>query len=178
MLRMRNKSKPNSDDLPPSDKADLREVARTESPQGRPPRLFHLLGQAKHNLFRSADALFTDELGYTGTQVVALFALKGEEGCQLKELGRLLQLKNSAVTGLVTRMEENGLIVRSQSALDARAGSLHLSDKGRSVLAKALPVLDSLNKQLKQGFTAQELSVVVRFLSHASHLQFEKESSS
>ena len=141
----------------------------------RSPRLFNLLSQARQNLFRSADAVFTSELGFSGTQVVALFVLKSQEGCQLKDLGHLLQLKNSAVTGLVARMEENGLIVRAQSAFDARAGSLHLSDKGREVLGGALPVLDSLNAQLKSGFSEQELAVVARFLIHAARLRFQQD---
>lgn len=141
----------------------------------RSPRLFNLLSLARQNLFRSADAVFSSELGFSGTQIVALFALKGEEGCQLKDLGRLLQLKNSAVTGLVARMEENGLIVRGQSALDARAGTLHLSGKGAEVLASALPLLDSLNAQLKAGFSEEELAIVARFLLHASRLRFQQD---
>ncbi|OBV41280.1 MarR family winged helix-turn-helix transcriptional regulator [Janthinobacterium psychrotolerans] len=164
---MRNNSSPDPDPAP--------DPAPTRPGGKRPPRLFNLLSQARQNLFRSADAVFASELGYSGTQVVALFVLKSEEGCQLKDLGRLLQLKNSAVTGLVSRMEENGLIVRRQSALDARAGSLHLSPKGHEVLAAALPVLDSLNAQLKQGFTEEELAVVARFLIHAAGLRFEQD---
>ncbi|WP_176461014.1 MarR family winged helix-turn-helix transcriptional regulator [Janthinobacterium sp. PC23-8] len=150
--------------------------AASTGPTGKhSPRLFNLLSQARQNLFRSADAVFTSELGYSGTQVVALFVLKSEEGCQLKDLGRLLQLKNSAVTGLVSRMEENGLIVRGQSALDARAGSLQLSPRGQQVLAAALPVLDSLNAQLKHGFSEEELAVVARFLIHAAGLRFHQD---
>ena len=141
----------------------------------RSPRLFNLLSRARQNLFRSADAVFTSELGYSGTQVVALFVLKSQEGCQLKDLGQLLQLKNSAVTGLVARMEENGLIVRARSVSDARAGVLHLSDLGREVLAGALPVLDSLNAQLKSGFSEAELAVVARFLIHAAKLRFQQD---
>ena len=143
----------------------------------RSPRLFNLLTLARQNLFRSADAVFSNELGYSGTQIVALFALNGEEGCQLKDLGRALQLKNSAVTGLVARMEENELIVRGQSQHDARAGSLRLSPKGRDVLAVALPLLDSLNTQLKQGFSEEELAIVARFLMHAGKLKFAQDQS-
>ena len=93
----------------------------------------------------------------------------------MKDLGRALQLKNSAVTGLVARMEENGLIVRGQSALDARAGTLHMSAKGGEVLAHALPLLDSLNEQLKAGFSEEELAIVARFLLHASRLRFAQD---
>lgn len=158
-----------------SSQPDLPATAAACPLRERSPRLFNLLSLARQNLFRSADAVFTSELGYSGTQVVALFALQGEEGCQLKDLGRQLQLKNSAVTGLVARMEENGLIVRGQSAKDARAGTLHMSPRGAEVLAAALPLLDSLNEQLKAGFSEEELAIVARFLLHASRLRFAQD---
>ncbi|MEM8517283.1 MarR family winged helix-turn-helix transcriptional regulator [Janthinobacterium sp. CAN_S7] len=165
MLRMRNNTSPQPD-LPDVVACPLGE---------RSPHLFNLLNLARQNLFRSADAVLSGELGFSGTQVVALFALKSEEGCQLKDLGRALQLKNSAVTGLVARMEENGLIIRGQCALDARAGALRLSPKGADVLRAALPLLDSLNTQLQAGFSEAELAVVARFLLHASRLRFQQD---
>lgn len=139
------------------------------------PRLFHLIAQAKQNLFRSADRVFTSELDISGTQVVAMFAIKGNEGCQLKELGNQLQLKNSAITGLVSRMEESGLIVREPCADDGRANRLYLSSKGAEALERARPLLASINDQLTKGFTAAELAVVVRFLQHAMSIDFHKE---
>lgn len=139
------------------------------------PRLFHMIAQAKQNLFRSADRVFTGELDISGTQVVAMFAIQSSEGMQLKELGKQLQLKNSAITGLVSRMEESGLIERQPCAEDGRANRLYLSSKGREGLERARPLLATINDQLTQGFTAAELAVVVRFLQHAIAIDFHKE---
>lgn len=139
------------------------------------PRLFHLIAQARQNLFRSADKVFLDGLGVSGTQVVALFAIEQEPGCLLKELASLLQLKNSAITGLVSRMEENGLIVKEACSIDGRASRLYVSDKGGAVLAKAYPLLNAINIQLKDGFSAEEIGIVVRFLNHAITVRFRKE---
>jgi len=50
-----------------------------------------------------------------------------------------------------------------------------MSPKGGEVLAAALPLLDSLNAQLKQGFSEEELAVVARFLLHASRLRFAQD---
>ncbi len=139
-------------------------------------RLFQLVAQARQNLFRSADRVFTTELDVSGTQVVALFAIRANEGCLLKELTQQLQLKNSAITGLVSRMEESGLIVREACAQDGRASRLYVSEKGAAVLAKAHPLLNRLNAQLKQGFSSEELAVVARFLGHAASINFNVES--
>ncbi|MBL0729874.1 MarR family winged helix-turn-helix transcriptional regulator [Piscinibacter sp. HJYY11] len=140
------------------------------------PRLFHLVAQARQNLFRSADRVFSTGLEVSGTQVVALFAIQSEEGCQLKDLTAQLQLKNSAITGLVSRMEENGLIERRPCEQDGRSSRLYLSDKGREVVAQAQPLLARVNAQLTKGFTNDELAVVARFLQHAASINFSTES--
>lgn len=140
------------------------------------PRLFHLVAQARQNLFRSADRVFSTELDVSGTQVVALFAIQNQEGCQLKDLSAQLQLKNSAITGLVGRMEENGLIQRQPCEQDGRSTRLYLSDKGKAVLAQAKPVLARVNNQLTRGFSNDELAVVARFLDHAASITFTTES--
>jgi MarR family transcriptional regulator, organic hydroperoxide resistance regulator len=140
------------------------------------PRLFHLVAQARQNLFRSADRVFSTELEVSGTQVVALFAIQSQEGCQLKDLTAQLQLKNSAVTGLVGRMEDNGLIQRQPCEQDGRSTRLYLTDKGREVLAEAQPLLARVNAQLTKDFTNDELAVVARFLQHAASIHFSTES--
>lgn len=138
-------------------------------------RLFHLIAQARQNLLRSADREFARHLDVSGTQVVALFAIKGSDGCLMKDLGEQLQLKNSAITGLVGRMEENGLVTRRACEQDGRATRLHVSAEGEAVLARAHPLLNQLNTQLKHGFTADELAVVARFLAHAASINFNLE---
>lgn len=139
------------------------------------PRLFHLIAQARQNLFRSADKVFLDALGVSGTQVVALFAIEREPGCLLKDLASQLQLKNSAITSLVVRMEENGLIVKQPCSIDGRASRLNVSGKGKAVLAKAYPLLNAINVQLKNGFSEAEIGIVARFLNHAIAVDFNKE---
>lgn len=139
-------------------------------------RFFHLLAQARQNIFRSADQLMAAKLEVTGTQVMALFAIKSADGCQLKELSRLLQLQNSAVTGLVGRLQENDLIVRQPCAVDGRASRLHLSERGAAVVAQAQPLMGVINRQLQQGFTDAELAIVARFLNHAMRVNFTEES--
>jgi MarR family transcriptional regulator, organic hydroperoxide resistance regulator len=139
-------------------------------------RLFHLLAQAKQNLFNSANDLFQSTTGYSGTQVIALCVIHEQEGCQLKDLGVQLQLKGPAITGLVSRMEDKGLITRTPCPHDGRASRLHLSPDGKAVVDKAAHVFATLNAQLTGAFTADEIAIVARFLKHASTVSFHQES--
>jgi MarR family transcriptional regulator, organic hydroperoxide resistance regulator len=170
MLRMRTKIKPT-----PADPGEVVAAATTGESSARRVRLFHLLAQAKQNLFRSANDLFLSAIGHSGTQVVALFVIQEQEGCQLKDLGRQLQLKSPAVTGLVSRMAESGLIQRTPCSVDGRASRLHLTREGKAVLAKAAPVFATLNAQLTEGFTADEIAIVARFLRHGTCVTFHQE---
>ena len=119
--------------------------------------------------------MFLAEIGVSGSQVSALFAIDNKPGCLMKELASLLLLQNSAITGLISRMEESGLIVREPCSNDGRASRLYLSARGKTVVKKAYPLLAAMNVQLKDGFSAAEIDVVARFLNHAITVKFEKE---
>ena len=80
------------------------------------------------------------------------------------------------VTGLVGRMEDNGLIQRRPCEQDGRSTRLYLTAKGRAAVAQAQPVLARVNAQLTKGFTQDELAVVARFLHHAASITFTTES--
>ncbi len=55
----------------------------------------------------------------------------------MNELGRLLGLDKSSVTGLVDRAERRGLVTRVPSATDRRAVLVSLTDNGRSLVSRA-----------------------------------------
>ena len=58
------------------------------------------------------------------------------------------------------------MIRRKASTEDRRAAQLFLTPKGRRQLDEVRKLNDDLNTALREGFTAEELAVVVRFLSH------------
>lgn len=55
----------------------------------------------------------------------------------MNELGKLLALDKSSVSGLVERAERRGLVTRAPSPADGRAVLVSLSDDGRSLVAAA-----------------------------------------
>jgi MarR family transcriptional regulator, organic hydroperoxide resistance regulator len=77
--------------------------------------------------------------GLTGPQltVVKLLDLLGD--LSLSRLSEKIRAQNSTVTGIVDRMEREGLVVRARSAEDRRVVHIRLTEKGRA-LAREVPI--------------------------------------
>ena len=109
-------------------------------------RIYFLLNQAQHKMLKIADKYLSKYLGVTSAQFSALFFLDKNNGCLLKELSHGIKLNNSAVTGLVNRMEKAGLAKKKQCVNDGRAFRVYLTDKSKNALIKAHPMLEKSNK--------------------------------
>ncbi|WP_300675191.1 MarR family transcriptional regulator [Desulfoluna sp.] len=128
-------------------------------------RIFFLINRSRHALLKWADALLVEKLSVTSAQLAALFLLQHEDGCLLKELSKGLGLNNSAITGLVTRMEKGGLIEKHSCPEDGRAFRVYITPKGMETAAASLPLIDHFNAVAAEGFTPDEMETVCRFLS-------------
>jgi len=80
--------------------------------------------------------------GLTGPQVTAVKMLEGLGDLSLSALSMRMSAKNSTVTGIVDRMERDGLVQRVRSETDRRVVLIRLTDEG-ATLAKKIP-LESL----------------------------------
>ncbi len=128
-------------------------------------RLFYLLNSARHRVYKHADQKAEEALGISVTQLGALMLIAANEGCLLKDLAQSLNLNNSALTGLAARMVHNGLIERRACELDGRASRLYLTLLGRSKIDSARPLISQLNAAMTEGFSEQEVLVILRFLN-------------
>jgi len=77
--------------------------------------------------------------GLTGPQVTALKLLEGFGMLSLSQLGARMSAKSSTITGIVDRMERDGLVRRRRSTLDRRVVHLEATERGASIAA-AVPV--------------------------------------
>ncbi|MEC7548101.1 MAG: MarR family transcriptional regulator [Thalassolituus sp.] len=128
-------------------------------------RLFFLLNMAQKKLFRHMDQVCERELDASVTQLAALMVIAKREGCQQKDLAAALQLNKSAVTGLVSRMEKNGLLLRAVPKDDARAVVLSVTPGGLEKINSLKPLIGLLNEQFQQEFSEEELQTILRFLN-------------
>ena len=124
-----------------------------------------LLQVAAHRVRSLADRHSKEALGVTAAQLGVLFVVADAPGCTQREVARGLKIRESAVTGSVTRMVAEGLIRRDRT--DGRSFGLYPTDRGQAVLEAARPLVRDLEDRLASGFTAAEVDVVARYLRAA-----------
>lgn len=79
------------------------------------------------------------EVGLTGPQLTVIKLLDTLGDLSLSSLSGRIKAQNSTVTGIIDRMEREGLVVRERSTTDRRVVYIRLTPKGRS-LAKEIEV--------------------------------------
>jgi len=75
----------------------------------------------------------------TGPQLTVVKMLEHMGDLSLSELSDAIRAQNSTVTGIVDRMEREGIVERVRSTDDRRVVRIHLTDKGNK-LASEIPI--------------------------------------
>ena len=75
----------------------------------------------------------------TGPQLTVVKILESIDDLSLSELSERIRAQNSTVTGIIDRMEREGLVVRERSTEDRRVVKIRLTQKGAE-LAAEIPV--------------------------------------
>lgn len=73
----------------------------------------------------------------TGPQLVCLRQLKDNPTMTPSELARAVSLSNATITGILTRLEQRGLVTREKSESDRRRVLLALTDEGQRLVRLA-----------------------------------------
>jgi DNA-binding MarR family transcriptional regulator len=79
------------------------------------------------------------EVGLTGPQLTVIKLLESFDNLSLSTLSERIRAQNSTVTGIIDRMEREGLVRRERSTVDRRVVHIRLSEKG-SKLARQIQV--------------------------------------
>jgi len=128
------------------------------------PRLFYMMSLAQHRLMKTTDAAFKP-LGISGAQLGVLFLLEKRPGAMLKDVSDGLGINASAITALIGRMEDAGLVRRRPSDDDGRAVHMFATAEGLARIAAVKPVLAKLNARLTADFSEREIATIARFLN-------------
>ena len=107
---------------------------------------------------RFAERGFPEVRASYGSVLVPLFE---RDGLRLGELAAVSRLSKQAMTGLVKRCEQDGLVVRARDADDGRAFRVSLSPHGRRFRAIADDVLRELDEELARSLGAREHDALV-----------------
>ena len=128
-------------------------------------RLIYMLAMA-HLAVRAhiASEFLREGVKVTLPQATVLFLLQEKDGRMLSEIGQVIGVDNSAVTGLADRLEKAGYVARKPNPGDRRAWHLHITPQGRGEAQKAAGVVRKVNAEAKAGLSEQDIEVFKRVL--------------
>jgi DNA-binding MarR family transcriptional regulator len=100
----------------------------------------------------------------TGPQLTVVKILEQIGDLSLSELSERIRAQNSTVTGIIDRMEREGLVTRERSNEDRRVVYIRLSPKGRR-LANEIPVEPmEIFRSALESLTSSETKELVKIL--------------
>jgi DNA-binding MarR family transcriptional regulator len=121
-------------------------------------RLIFLISKVYQKLIINLQKSFLESgIEVTPIQVMLLFFLQQNNGLSLTQISQGLMLENPTVTGLIDRLEKSGHVKRSDHPNDRRVYLIYLTEKGKKVAKRALPIVKKLNERIKAGYSKGEI---------------------
>jgi MarR family transcriptional regulator, organic hydroperoxide resistance regulator len=112
--------------------------------------------------------------GLTGPQLTVVKMLEALGDLPLSRLSEKIRAQNSTVTGIVDRMEREGLVVRTRSATDRRVVHIKLTPKGvklaRDVKVEPMVVFREALSALSPDETRDLLRILMKVASQVKKL--------
>jgi DNA-binding MarR family transcriptional regulator len=145
-----------------------RSVVRTErvAPAQAPDEglaVGYLMGRARASLLSALDA-HLERFGLSGMQFAVLKHLSEGSARTAAELCRFMQYDTGAMTRILDRLEERGLVSRERSRKDRRAVVLKLAPGGRAQLPRFASVASGVLEAHLAGFSAAEVQALKSYL--------------
>ncbi len=109
--------------------------------------------------------------GITATQLNALKLLQSVGDISLSDLSKRMSATNSAITGLVDRMVQAGLVAREQSPEDRRVWKIKLTAEGRAMAKKVDVAPWEILRDALSALPQTELDALIKtLLKVADHI--------
>jgi DNA-binding MarR family transcriptional regulator len=103
--------------------------------------------------------------GLTITQLRSLFLIVNKGSTNFRKLAEALGVTPSNVTGIVDRLEEQGLVSRTQNPEDRREMTLQATNKGNALVSNLKDAEIKQMTQILSLLSLAELSALVQGLS-------------
>lgn len=129
------------------------------------------------NMLRRMGNRIAGVLGATQQQWAVLDILNdsGSTGIPLSELGKNLDVTKGNITGLIDRMERDGLAKRKDDPKDRRVIRAVVTAKGKKVLRDIQPVKNQWGDRLFNGFNVKDKKelnhLLKRLMAQVSELE-------
>ena len=119
---------------------------------------------------------FLEEMGLTYPQYLVLLALWENDNIAMNKIGEKLLLNTNTLSPLVKRMEKMELLRRKRSEKDERSVFIQLTEKGKELKNKAVPIPEKLlNTLLTEDVSLTEIMLLKDTLNKWSDILSEKQ---
>ncbi|GCD09697.1 MarR family winged helix-turn-helix transcriptional regulator [Clostridium tagluense] len=134
-------------------------------------RLFlQVLGLFKHKVIK----IFEDT-GVTGLQAMTMGIIHKEKRMKMTELSRKLTLSNSTVSGIVDRLEKQGIVERERSCEDRRVVYVKISPKFNETHEDIHKLIQENTVNIMKKGTPEEINGIVDSLTTLKRLLGEQD---
>lgn len=102
----------------------------------------------------------------TQNQYTLLKILMEKEGSTQNDLADLTERDKTSMARLVNIMESKRLISKVQGKVDRRKRRIYLTDEGKKVLQKALPIMQKIEAELIKDLSPREVQSTIELLNN------------
>lgn len=107
------------------------------------------------------------KIGLSPGQPKVLSYLSRHSRCMQKEIAEAFDIEPATVSQILSKMEQQGLVLRAAPAARRRAESLRLTEKGKRAYGQWLRLCSEVEAEALKGFTADETQ---RFLGYLGRM--------
>jgi MarR family transcriptional regulator, 2-MHQ and catechol-resistance regulon repressor len=108
--------------------------------------------------------------GLTHAQFDIIATLGNTPGMSYKQLGDMTLITKGTLTGVISRLEQKGLVQRERSANDKRSFSVRLTASGEQVFNDAFPKVVEHCKKLFASYSEADFAALDQALSRLKRL--------
>ncbi len=131
---------------------------------------------SKFGSFFLSDVFRLHDIDLTKEQFILLMKLHGQDGRPQHTLAFITDRDKTSLTRLITTLEKKGLVKRSVSKEDKRSNLVFLTEQGRLLVMRTIPLgWEALNK-VQEGISEEEIDITLTVLKKMiKNIQIQKD---
>ena len=130
--------------------------------------LGRLVSYLRSNLVTHLDNALEDKELTSAQYIVVVLLARGKVNT-LAELCEHMMYDRGAMSRLLSRLEDKGLVAKKQSVEDRRSTLLCLTEKGQKLYPEILPTVNDIYRKALTGFSDDEQNQLASLLFRAIH---------
>ena len=139
-------------------------VAADTRPAAAKPGIIRLINRVRVELIDAMDRELA-RFDISAPQLIVLASVANREADSASSLCRNISYDPGAMTRMIDRLEQKGLIRRVPHPEDRRAANLELTAAGKALYPQLLAAKETVQKQFLRGFTREEVATLESLLN-------------